>query len=82
MNEALHLKVLSPERTLVDGQVEVVTLPGEAGSFSVLKNHAPLVSILARGEIRYRTEREEHTLPIAGGFVEIKENNVSACVEL
>ncbi len=82
MNETLHLKVLSPERTLVDGRVEIVTFPGEAGSFSVLKNHAPLVSVLARGDIRYRTEGEEHTIAIAGGFVEIKENEVSACVEL
>ncbi len=82
MNEALHLTVVSPERTLVDEQVEIVTLPGEAGSFSVLKNHAPLVSILTRGDIGYRTGGEEHTLPIAGGFVEIKENEVSACVEL
>ncbi len=78
----MHLMVISPEQTLVDGQVEIVTLPGEAGSFSVLKNHAPLVSVLTRGDIRYRTEGEEHTLSITGGFVEIKENMVSACVEL
>ena len=38
-HEDLHLIVVSPESTLFDGKVEIVTLPGELGSFSVLYDH-------------------------------------------
>ena len=49
-HEDLHLIVVSPESTLFDGKVEIVTLPGELGSFSVLYDHAPLISSLIKGE--------------------------------
>ncbi len=47
-HEDLHLIVVSPESTLFDGKVEIVTLPGELGSFSVLYDHAPLISSLIK----------------------------------
>lgn len=53
-HEDLHLIVVSPESTLFDGKVEIVTLPGELGSFSVLYDHAPLISSLIKGEINTR----------------------------
>ena len=49
-HEDLHLIVVSPESTLFDGKVEIVTLPGELGSFSVLYDHAPLISSLIKGD--------------------------------
>ena len=52
-HEDLHLIVVSPESTLFDGKVEIVTLPGELGSFSILYDHAPLISSLVKGEIKY-----------------------------
>lgn len=79
--EDLRLIVVSPESTLFDGTVEIVTLPGEVGSFSVLYDHAPLVSSLTKGVVRYREEGEEKFIPISGGFVEVRDNVVSACVE-
>lgn len=48
-HEDLHLIVVSPESTLFDGKVEIVTLPGELGSFSVLYDHASLISSLIKG---------------------------------
>lgn len=80
--ENLHLMIVSPESTLFDGDVEIVTLPGEMGSFSVLRNHASLVSTLVQGEIKYRAEGEEKSIGISSGFVEVRNNRVSACVEL
>ncbi len=79
--EGLHLTVLSPEGVRFDGQADIVTLPGAKGSFSVLPRHAPLVSTLVQGEVRYRTGGEEHTLAVAGGFVEVRGNCVSVCAE-
>ena len=81
-HEDLHLVVVSPEGTLFDDKVEIVTLPGELGSFSVLYGHAPLISSLVKGEIRYREDELEKTIGISSGFVEVKDNIVSACVEI
>lgn len=78
----LHLTVVSPERTVYDGKVLSVTLPGELGSFQVLPGHAPLISSLAAGEMKYTAGKETQVLQIAGGFVEVRDNSVSACVEL
>ena len=78
----IHLAVVSPERTVFDGKVTSVTLPGELGSFQVLPGHAPLISSLAAGEMKYTAGKETQVLQIAGGFVEVRDNSVSACVEL
>ena len=78
-HEDLHLIVVSPESTLFDG---IVTLPGELGSFSVLYDHAPLISSLIKGEIKYTEDELEKSIGISSGFVEVRDNIVSACVEI
>ncbi len=75
------MTVVSPEGIRFDGEVGIVTLPGEAGSFSVLRDHAPLVSTLVQGDVRCQTGSEEKSIPITGGFVEVRENKVWVCAE-
>ena len=79
--DAIALHIVSPEGTIVKTTVSVVTLPGTLGPFEVLKNHAALISSLEKGEIVYVAEGEEHRIPIASGFVEVRDNQVDACVE-
>ena len=68
----LHLSIVSPEKSIFDGDVKIVTLPGMIGSFSILPGHAPIVSSLKAGTLSYTTmEGEEHTMDIQGGFVEM-----------
>ncbi len=81
LKKSIFLEVLSPEKTLVKEEVECVFLPGAAGAFEVLWNHAPLVSSLTEGEIRWRRQGKENSLRISSGFVEVFDNNVVACVE-
>ena len=82
-HEDLHLIVVSPESTLFDGKVEIVTLPGELGSFSVLYDHAPLISSLIKGEDKIHGGRNwRNQLEYRSGFVEVRDNIVSACVEI
>lgn len=78
----LHLAIVSPEKTVYNGKVDSVVLPGESGEFQVLVNHAPIISSLIVGEVRYVTGQETHFLQIQGGFVEVKDNQISVCVEL
>ena len=72
--DKIHLLIVSPEKTLFEGLVKYVRLPGSAGQFAVFYNHAPLISSLDAGEVVYRS------VNISGGFVEVNDNTVSVCV--
>ena len=77
----LHLSIVSPDKSIFDGDVKIVTLPGTVGSFSILPGHAPIVSSLQAGTLSYTTmEGEERTIDIQGGFVELSDGTVSACI--
>ena len=79
----LHLSIVSPEKSIFDGDVKIVTLPGTVGSFSILPGHAPIVSSLQAGTWSYTTmEGEERTIDIQGGFFELSDGTVSACISL
>ena len=80
--DCIALHIVSPEGTLVKTTVSAVTLPGTIGPFEVLKDHAPLISSLEKGDIVYVSEGTEHRLPIAEGFVEVHDNKVDVCVEV
>jgi F-type H+-transporting ATPase subunit epsilon len=46
----LRLKIISPEKVVYYGDVENVTVPGTAGSFEILTDHAPIISSLNAGK--------------------------------
>ena len=77
----LQLTIVSPEKKLFQGEVNQVTLPGVMGSFTILPQHAPIVSSLRRGKILYVTaDGTSQNLEVMGGFVEMNDNNVSVCI--
>ena len=80
--DVIQLHIVSPEGTLVKQAVSAVTLPGTLGPFEVLKNHAALISSLEKGDIVYVSEGKEERLPVASGFVEVRDNQVDVCVEV
>ena len=82
MTDGISLHIVSPEGTLVEQAVSAVTLPGTLGPFEVLKNHAPIISSLEKGDIVYVSEGAEQRLSIASGFVEVRDNQVDVCVEV
>lgn len=80
--KGLQLNIVSPEKELFNGEVENVTLPGMIGSFTILPQHAPIVSSLKAGTLSYVTmDGEEHVQEINGGFIEMNDNNVSVCID-
>ncbi|MBR5332935.1 MAG: F0F1 ATP synthase subunit epsilon [Muribaculaceae bacterium] len=74
------LKIISTEDVLFDGEVELVTLPGQKGSFTVLNNHASIVSSLVAGNIVYSVGGVKTSLPVDGGLVDVDKNVVSVCI--
>ena len=76
----MKLEIISSETTLFSGEVELVTLPGTKGSFTVLNNHASLVSTLQKGTIEYVVGNERHWVEASGGFVDIDNNRIAVCI--
>jgi F-type H+-transporting ATPase subunit epsilon len=77
----MTLKIISAQEVLFEGEASAVTLPGLVGRFTVLKNHAPLISVLVKGNVRYVDEaQQEHTIEIKGGLADVDNNVVSVCV--
>ena len=60
--DEIQLHILSPEGTLVKKAVSLVTLPGVVSPFTVLKDHAALVTALVEGDIRYVANDKEERL--------------------
>lgn len=80
----LTLRIVSPERIVFTGEVDSVLVPGTVGPFEILNNHAPIISTLVEGKVAYSVKGDTDTkeLHIVGGFVEVKKNLVSLCVEI
>jgi F-type H+-transporting ATPase subunit epsilon len=78
----MKLEIITPEQIFFSGEVSSVTLPGKNGSFTVLGNHAPIISSLLPGKITYRADGQESELTVDGGFAEESNNVVTVCLEL
>ena len=78
----MKLKIISPEVVNFEGEVQSVTLPGAMGAFTVLKNHASLISTLVAGKLVYTPEAStaEESLEIEGGIVDVDNNVISVCL--
>ncbi|HEY5499067.1 MAG TPA: F0F1 ATP synthase subunit epsilon [Bacteroidales bacterium] len=77
----MRLVLLSPVKTLFDGEIDSVTIPGTKGLFTVLPHHAPLITTIDKGLITYKIGEKELNLQVAEGFAEVKNNIVSICIE-
>jgi ATP synthase, F1 epsilon subunit (delta in mitochondria) len=77
----MKVSIISPERKIFSGEVDSITLPGINGSFTILKDHAPIISILIKGKLAYKSDEEEAVMDIDGGFIEMKRNEIIVCVE-
>ena len=72
----MHLEIITPDKKVFDGEATIVTFPGSDGSFQVMNNHAPLISLLKEGIVVYKTKDSKKQVKITGGVVEVLKNNV------
>lgn len=77
----MRLEIISPDGILFEGEIEAATFPGIAGSFDILPHHAPLIAALATGVIRYEAGNNRFEQPIQSGFIEVKDDRLSVCIE-
>jgi F-type H+-transporting ATPase subunit epsilon len=81
MAEKIKLEVVTPKGAIVNEDVDIVTAPGFAGEFGVLANHAPFLSTIKVGTLRYKKDGNEVELMISGGFCEVSNNKITFLVE-
>jgi F-type H+-transporting ATPase subunit epsilon len=77
----MNVSILSPLKSLFQGEATSVNLPGKVGAFTILENHAPIVSTLDKGVITITNKDEVSEIEIVSGFVEVHDNEVTICVE-
>lgn len=78
----IDLQIVTPERLLVQEQVDEVEIPGSKGYFGVLPGHTPMLASLAVGELWYRKGQEKLFLSIAYGFAEVLPDRVTILARL
>ena len=79
--EDLYCEIVTPEKVIYDEPVGLVTVPGDKGQFTLLKNHAPIISVLTKGQIRVigKTGHEEF-FNCVSGVLECENNKVTILI--
>ncbi|HLZ09747.1 MAG TPA: F0F1 ATP synthase subunit epsilon [Chloroflexota bacterium] len=72
----LRLDVVTAERLVYSGDVDLVVAPGSEGELGILPHHAALMTTLKAGALRVKTGQEEVDLAIGGGFLEVRDNRI------
>ncbi len=79
---SFKLSIVSPERILFEDEVTSLVVPGGEGYLGILANHAPLISTLKVGEIKYKDRsNREVWMATSGGFIEVSNNKATILVE-
>ncbi|HEY4322495.1 MAG TPA: F0F1 ATP synthase subunit epsilon [Mucilaginibacter sp.] len=81
----MTLEILTPDKTVYEGEATSVTLPGTLGFFEILNHHAPIISTLEDGKVTVRNgvgpTAKEDIYFIKGGVVEASHNKVVLLAE-
>jgi F-type H+-transporting ATPase subunit epsilon len=76
----LTVRVISPDKTLVDTTAEEAILPSITGQLGILTGHAPLITAVDIGVMRFRQEKSWTAIALMGGFAEVEDNEVTILV--
>jgi len=80
--KTFQFELVSPERILVSEEAQMVVVPGEAGDFGVLAQHAPLLSSLRPGVVRLTlASGDTRSIFVSGGFADVTPSICSVLAE-
>jgi F-type H+-transporting ATPase subunit epsilon len=77
----LKVSVISPEAVLFEGDAESVVAPAYDGEVGILTGHAPMVTLLGKGELRVGVGATARRFEVEGGFLQVAENLVRIVTE-
>jgi len=76
--ETMRLEIVTPQGTIFDDQVKMVTVPGKEGEFGILPHHASLITLLSAGVIEYeKADNTKGLVAINWGHIKIEEEGVT-----
>ena len=79
--EGLRLEIVTPDKVVLQADVDYVGAPGVDGEFGVLAGHIPLLAALSIGGMYYKQGRQTHWAFVSGGFAEVADNKVTILAE-
>jgi len=77
----MYLEIITPDKIVFSGKINMVQVPGSKGSFEVLDYHAPIISTLEKGRIKVVERGTETFFEISGGVIEVKDNKIIILAE-
>ena len=81
----LQLSIVTPERLVVDEEVDQVNIPGVEGDLGILYDHAPILTTMRPGQFSYESVgekgRETIQMVVSGGYLEVTDNRVIVLAE-
>jgi F-type H+-transporting ATPase subunit epsilon len=77
----IKLDIVTAERLVLSEEVDYVSAPGVGGVLGILPRHAPLVTALTVGELRYKKDGAEFHFAIGGGFMEVRPEKVTVLAD-
>jgi len=79
----MNFELVSPERLLISAEVQQVTVPGTEGLFTVMPNHAPVLSTLKPGVVEVVTgDGAQERIFVRGGFAEVNNSGLTVLAEV
>jgi F-type H+-transporting ATPase subunit epsilon len=77
----IRCEIVSQDRIVYQGDVDIVILPGQAGVMGILPNHAPVLTTLQYGLITVRIKGQEQYFTVAGGIAEVQPDQVTVLAD-
>lgn len=77
----IRCEIVSQDRMVFEGNVDMVIAPGVEGDMGILPNHAPLLSALRLGILKVRMQGREEVFTIAGGVIEVQPEIVTVLAD-
>ena len=78
----MYLEIYTPDKTIFSGNIKSISVPGTKGPFTVLNNHAPIISTLESGDVSIETSQGIYLLyKIGEGMIEVNQNKIMVLIE-
>lgn len=79
--ERLSVSVITPEKTVYEGDADMVVAPAWDGEVGILRGHAPMMTLLGAGRLRVTKDGADQSFRLAGGFLQVADDVVTILSE-
>lgn len=81
MKSKIKFKIVTPEKTVFESEIDQVTLPTAEGEITVLPDHIPLISVLKAGDLVIKKDGEESDIAVSSGMIEVQKNEITVLAD-